>query len=100
MVFSANSILQLKSSLTATIATKAPIVHAVSTTIYGAGDATNYGHIMLTDTYTVPSDTTTGKAITSKGVYDALTWGSWEISNNTYSIKKGSVTIETGSITV
>ena len=33
----------------------APILHADTTNKYGAGDATNYGHVKLTDTVNLPS---------------------------------------------
>ena len=50
---------------------KAPTMHASSTTQYGSGTATNYGHVRLSD---VAADTpaTSGVAATPKAVNDAV----------------------------
>lgn len=58
---------------TADILTKAPINHASTTTQYGAGNATNYGHLKLSDAINGSSvRVANGTAATPKAVYDAL----------------------------
>lgn len=58
---------------TATEATKAPTSHASAETTYGAGNATNYGHVRLATASTpATSDATAGVAATPKVVNDAV----------------------------
>lgn len=58
---------------TSDILTKAPISHASTTTQYGAGNATNYGHLRLSDAVNGSSvGVSNGTAATPKAVYDAL----------------------------
>lgn len=49
---------------------KAPTMHASSTTQYGSGTATNYGHVRLSDTPS-QSSATSGTAATPKAVSDS-----------------------------
>lgn len=59
---------------TAAEATKAPTNHASTETVYGAGNATNYGHVRLATASTpATSDATAGVAATPKVVTDAVT---------------------------
>lgn len=59
---------------TAAEATKAPTSHASTETTYGAGNATNYGHVRLATASTpATSDATAGVAATPKVVNDAVT---------------------------
>lgn len=59
---------------TAAEATKAPTSHASTETVYGAGNATNYGHVRLAVANTpATSDATAGIAATPKVVNDAVT---------------------------
>lgn len=59
---------------TAAEATKAPTSHASTETVYGAGNATNYGHVRLATASTpTTSDATAGVAATPKVVTDAVT---------------------------
>lgn len=59
---------------TAAEATKAPTSHASTETVYGAGNATNYGHVRLATASTpATSDATAGVAATPKVVNDAVT---------------------------
>lgn len=59
---------------TAAEATKAPTSHASTETVYGAGNATNYGHVRLATASTPEtSDATAGVAATPKVVNDAVT---------------------------
>lgn len=59
---------------TAAEATKAPTSHASTETVYGAGNATNYGHVRLATASTpATSDATAGVAATPKVVTDAVT---------------------------
>lgn len=58
---------------TAAEATKAPTNHASAETTYGAGNATNYGHVRLATASTpATSDATAGVAATPKVVNDAV----------------------------
>lgn len=58
---------------TAAEATKAPTSHASAETTYGAGNATNYGHVRLATASTpATSDATAGVAATPKVVNDAV----------------------------
>lgn len=61
---------------TAAEATKAPINHASEETVYGVGDAVNYGHVRLADADADASDANAGVAASPKyvtGVKDELT---------------------------
>lgn len=59
---------------TAAEAAKAPTSHASTETVYGAGNATNYGHVRLATASTpATSDATAGVAATPKVVTDAVT---------------------------
>lgn len=51
---------------------KAPTSHASSSTTYGVGTASNYGHLKLSDSTSSTSSTTSGTAATPKAVKDAL----------------------------
>lgn len=54
----------------------APTSHAVSSTTYGAGNGSNYGHVKLSDSTSSTSDANSGVAATPKAVkaaYDAAT---------------------------
>lgn len=52
---------------------KAPISHATTTTTYGKGDDTNYGHVKLSDAYNDgTSDKDAGTAVTPKALKDGL----------------------------
>ena len=50
---------------------KAPTNHASSATTYGVGDATNYGHLKLSDSTTSTSSTSSGIAATPRAVKTA-----------------------------
>ena len=50
---------------------KAPTMHSSSNATYGIGDATNYGHIILSDSINSTSDTTKGVAATPYAVKEA-----------------------------
>lgn len=50
---------------------KAPTMHSSSDATYGIGDATNYGHIILSDSINSTSDTTKGVAATPYAVKEA-----------------------------
>jgi hypothetical protein len=68
-----SSITTLNSSVTSlesAVNEKAPKSHAVSNTIYGAGNASNYGHVKLSDSLTSTSASTGGIAATPKAVND------------------------------
>lgn len=55
-------------------ATKAPINHASEETIYGVGNAVNYGHLKLADDDTpMDSGTNDGIAATPKFIYNSIT---------------------------
>lgn len=50
----------------------APISHAVTTTTYGKGTRTIYGHVKLSDTYTSSvGDASSGVAASQKALFDA-----------------------------
>lgn len=53
---------------------KAPINHASTTTDYGVGNATNYGHVKLSDSYTetTPGTASEGMAASQKALQDGL----------------------------
>lgn len=53
---------------------KAPIDHASTTTDYGVGNATNYGHVKLSDSYTetTPGTASEGMAASQKALQDGL----------------------------
>lgn len=53
---------------------KAPTNHASTTTDYGVGDATNYGHVKLSDSYTgaTPGTAAEGIAASQKALQDGL----------------------------
>lgn len=51
---------------------KAPLSHASSATTYGIGTAANYGHVQLSDNYTYAGTAASGKAASSKALYDGL----------------------------
>lgn len=65
---SADNILQ------AAVNGKAPTSHASTTTDYGVGDATNYGHVKLSDSYTeaTPGTAAEGIAASQKALQDGL----------------------------
>ena len=50
---------------------KAPTMHSSSDATYGIGDATNYGHIILSDSINSTSDSTKGVAATPYAVKEA-----------------------------
>lgn len=50
---------------------KAPTNHASSATTYGVGNASNYGHLKLSDSTTSPSSTSSGIAATPRAVKTA-----------------------------
>lgn len=87
-------------ALSSEISGKAPTSHAVNATTYGAGTASLYGHVKLTDTYATVS--TSQKAANSIGasawavqkVYDALTSTSSAAGDNIGSV--GSKTTVSG----
>jgi hypothetical protein len=60
------------SALTSTVNGKAPTSHASSSTTYGAGSASNYGHVKLSDNYSSSAGAASaGVGASSKAVYDA-----------------------------
>lgn len=59
--------MQLSARINA-IGNKAPLNHASTGTTYGVGDATNYGHLKLSDSTTSTSSTSSGIAATPKAV--------------------------------
>ncbi len=67
---------------TAAEATKAPVNHASEETVYGVGNAVNYGHLKLADNDTpMTSGANEGVAATPKMVGDAVNEGT-EFQNN------------------
>lgn len=50
---------------------KSPTIHSSPNTMYGAGDSTNYGHVMLSDSTNNTSNSTKGVAATPLAVKDA-----------------------------
>lgn len=67
---------------TAAEATKAPVNHASEDTVYGVGNAVNYGHLKLADNDTpMTSGANEGVAATPKMVGDAVNEGT-EFQNN------------------
>lgn len=51
---------------------KAPTVHATNATTYGGGDATNYGHVKLSDNYSSSAGAASASVgASSKAVYDS-----------------------------
>lgn len=60
-------------SMVADISGKAPTLHAVGNTTYGAGNSSNYGHVKLSDSTSSNSDVSSGTAATPlavKAAYD------------------------------
>lgn len=55
------------------LATKAPTSHASTSTTYGIGTGSNYGHVKLSDSTSSTSSASSGIAATPKAVNDALT---------------------------
>ena len=49
---------------------KAPVMHADATVIYGVGNASCYGHVKLSDTYTTALEDQSGVAASQKAVND------------------------------
>ena len=79
----ASNIIQLKEDIKG-IATKAPISHASSTTTYGAGTSTNYGHVKLSDSTSSTLATSSGTAATPKAVKTA-----YDLANTAKGIADG-----------
>ena len=74
-----------------------PTAHASTTTTYGAGSSTNYGHVKLSDSTTSTSSVTDGIAATPaavKAVKDAIP----TTYVSTLDSKSGAVTLKTASI--
>ena len=67
--------------LTAALNAKAKTNHADTTSSYGLGDATKYGHLKLSDSYSSSTSTSGGTAATPKAVKDAYDRGSAAINN-------------------
>ncbi|MFI3172426.1 MAG: hypothetical protein R3Y58_08700 [Eubacteriales bacterium] len=60
------------SSLTTTVSGKAPTSHASTGTGYGLGNASNYGHVKVSDNYTASAGAASaGVAASSQAVYNA-----------------------------
>lgn len=82
------------SALDTKIDTKAPINHASSSTTYGIGDANNYGHTKLSDTYsTEEGDASDGLAASQKAVYSAYDI----LNNNKAAVNHSSTTTDYGT---
>ena len=74
----------------------APISHASSSTTYGAGNATLYGHLKLSDSITDSgSGVANGTAATPKAIFDAITnakaYADSILSNNDAMVFKGTI---------
>lgn len=73
---------------TAAEGTKAPTSHASADTTYGAGNATNYGHVRLATASTpATSDATVGIAATPKVVSDAVATASNTLQTSIDTVK-------------
>lgn len=68
---------------------KAPKSHASTATTYGAGNASNYGHVKVSDNYTSSAGAASaGVAASSKAVADAYAKLNSDISHKALSVKK------------
>jgi hypothetical protein len=74
----------------------APISHASSSTSYGVGNATLYGHVKLSDSITDSGlGVANGTAATPKAIFDAITsakaYADSILSNNDAMVFKGTI---------
>jgi len=85
-----DQITQTNSDLTAGLSGKAPVGHASSATTYGIGNASNYGHVRISDSYTSSGGAASaGMTASSAAVYNAYssllnsmgTWFSSSVAN-------------------
>lgn len=70
---------------------RAPTSHASTSTDYGVGTSTSYGHVKLADSYDGLIDATTGTAATPAGVSAALTIGE-NYTNSQIEAREGTAT--------
>ena len=78
---------------------RAPTSHASSANTYGVGNASNYGHLKLSDATDGTSSTTGGVAATPKAVSDALSAATGAIPGATSTTPKMDGTAAVGSET-
>lgn len=70
---------------------RAPTSHASTSTTYGVGTTSNYGHVKLADSYDGLIDATSGTAATPAGVSAALTVGE-NYTNSQIEAREGTAT--------
>lgn len=78
---------------------RAPTSHASTATTYGVGNASNYGHVKLSDSTNGTSSATGGTAATPKAVADALTEakGAIPAASTTTPAMDGTAAVGTGT---
>ena len=81
----------IAAAATAASAAYAPKNHASTSTDYGVGTTSNYGHVKLADSYDGLIDATTGTAATPAGVSAALTVGE-NYTNSQITAREGTAT--------
>ena len=73
------------------LTSKAPKSHASTATTYGAGTASNYGHVKLSDSYTTSAGAASASvAASSKAVYDCYT----ALNSNLTKVFRTSITFD------
>jgi len=98
-----DQITQTNSDLTAGLSGKASVGHASSATTYGIGNASNYGHVRISDNYTSSSGAASaGMTASSAAVYNAYSsllnsMGTW-FSNSVTSARNMNVIINHSSL--